>query len=143
LIDMGIEPYLVASSVECLVAQRLVRRLCPACKRRREVDGTFLDSVGFPRERLSEGAIYEAVGCEECRTTGFQGRTGIYEILAITDHIRPLIVTRAASNEIKTEALRHGMRTLRDDGWTKVLNGTTTIEEVLRVSEEDEELSET
>ncbi len=142
LVDMGIEPFLVASSVEALIAQRLVRRLCPACKRPRMVDEAFLLSVGFPIERLAEGQIHEAVGCEECRMTGFRGRTGIYEILTVTDHIRPLIISRASSNEIKQMALKHNMRTLRTDGWTKALEGITTLEEVLRVSEEDEALSE-
>jgi type II secretory ATPase GspE/PulE/Tfp pilus assembly ATPase PilB-like protein len=143
LVDMGIEPYLVASSVEGLVAQRLVRRLCPTCRRPRDIDRTYLESIGFPLERLNEGTVYEAVGCEECRGTGFMGRTGIYEILQITDAIRPLIVTRESSNVIKNMALRQGMHTLRDDGWAKVLEGVSTVEEVLRVSEEDEELTET
>ncbi len=142
LVDMGIEPFLVASSVEALIAQRLVRRLCGKCKRPWKVDEVFLTSVAFPLERLKEGTIQEAVGCEECRGTGFMGRTGIYEIMGVTDHIRPLVVSRASTSEIKTTALRHGMRTLRMDGWGKVLAGVTTMEEVLRVSEEDEALSE-
>jgi type II secretory ATPase GspE/PulE/Tfp pilus assembly ATPase PilB-like protein len=107
------------------------------------VDEEFLQSAGFDLARLSEGTIYEAAGCEECRMTGFRGRTGIYEILNVTDYIRPLVVARASSNEIKAEALRHGMHTLREDGWHKVLTGVTTVEEVLRVSEEDEALAET
>jgi type II secretion system protein E len=143
LIDMGIEPFLVASSLEGLVAQRLVRRLCKDCRRPWKVDEEFLQSAGFDLARLSEGTIYEAAGCEECRMTGFRGRTGIYEILNVTDYIRPLVVARASSNEIKAEALRHGMHTLREDGWHKVLTGVTTVEEVLRVSEEDEALAET
>ncbi len=140
LTDMGIEPFLIASSVEGLVAQRLVRRLCPHCKRPWAVDEAFLKSINFPMERLSEGTIMEAAGCEECRGTGFRGRTGIYEILVINDTIRPLIVSRASSSAIKQEAIRLGMRTLREDGWTKALKGVTTLEEVVRVSEEDEDL---
>ena len=143
LTDMGIEPFLIASSVEGLVAQRLVRRLCPKCRTPWKIDEAFLDSIGFPKDRLSEGTIYEAAGCEECRGTGFRGRTGIYEILVISDHIRPLIVARASSSTIKQEAVKRGMRTLREDGWTKALKGVTTLEEVLRVSEEDEALAET
>jgi type II secretion system protein E len=142
LVDMGIEPFLVASSVEGLVAQRLVRRLCNACKRPAQITPEFLDEIGFPRARLAEGAIYEPVGCDECRGSGFRGRTGIYEILTIDDAIRPLVTARASASEIKLEALRRGLRTLRDDGWTKALAGVTTLEEVLRVSEEDEALSE-
>ena len=140
LVDMGIEPFLVASSVECLVAQRLVRRLCNHCKQPWDVDNSYLEQAGFDLERLSEGTIYEAVGCELCHHSGFSGRMGIYEVLPITDNIRPLIVARVSSNEIKSEALRQGMKTLRDDGWRKVLAGVTTVEEVLRVSEEDEEM---
>jgi general secretion pathway protein E/type IV pilus assembly protein PilB len=142
LLDMGIEPFLVASSVEALVAQRLVRKLCNNCKRPWEVDEAMLEKAGFNLKRLSEGTIYEAAGCDECRLTGFTGRTGIYEILVITDFIRPLIISRASSSEIKNMALKHGMHTLREDGWNKVLNGVTTIEEVIRVSEEDEALWE-
>jgi len=141
LIDMGIEPFLVSSSVEGLVAQRLVRRLCPVCKRPRQVDQAFLESVGFPIARLKEGTIYEPGSCEDCRGTGFRGRTGIYELIVITDAIRSLITSRASSNEIKAAALRDGMHNLRDDGWNKVLAGMTTIEEVLRVTEEDEAMA--
>lgn len=138
LVDMGIEPFLVASSVEALVAQRLIRRLCPACKRPWTVDMTFLESLGFPVDRLDSGTICEPVGCEQCRGTGYAGRTGIYEILAVTDSIRQMIIDRASSADIKTDALANGMRTLRLDGWRKVLAGVTTIEEVIRVTSEDE-----
>ena len=143
LVDMGIEPFLVASSVEAIVAQRLVRRLCPKCRRPWPVDLKFLESISFPIERLSEGTIYEAVGCEDCRRTGFRGRTGIYEVLVVHDEMRSLVVQRATAGDIKAHALRHGMRTLRMDGWTKALHGVSTLEEVLRVSEEDEALTET
>jgi type II secretion system protein E len=144
LIDMGIEPFLVASSIEGLVAQRLVRRLCPSCRVPWKIDEAFLAAEEFPLERLKEGTIYEAnpEGCEECRGTGFKGRTGIYEIIVINDEIRPLIVQRQSSNIIKQAALRNGMRTLRDDGWTKVLAGITTFEEVIRAAEADEAMAE-
>ena len=142
LIDMGIEPFLVASSVEGLVAQRLIRRLCNSCKTPAKIDELHLQGLGFPLERLGEGTIYEPVGCEECRKSGFKGRMGIYELILITDSIRPLIVARESAGAIKNEALRQGMRTLRDDGWTKVLAGITTVEEVVRVSEEDEGILE-
>lgn len=142
LVDMGIEPFLVASSVEGLVAQRLVRRLCPECRRPVELDKDYLQSIGFPLERLSEGTIHEPVGCDACRKSGFKGRTGIYELIHISDTIRPLIVARESASAIKTEAMRQGMSTLRDDGWTKVLAGVTTVEEIIRVSEDDEELPE-
>jgi len=139
LLDMGIEPFLVASSVEGIVAQRLVRRLCPACKRPAEIDEDFLRREGFPMEELAGSTICEPVGCDECRSNGFKGRTGIYEILVVDDYIRPLIISRASSSDIKREALKHGLHTLRDDGWKKVLAGVTTVEEVLRVTEESAE----
>ena len=138
LVDMGIEPFLVASSVEALVAQRLIRRLCPVCKRPWKVDRPFLESLGFPLDKLATGTICEPVGCEECRGTGYSGRTGIYEILAVSDAIRQMIVDRASAADIKTQALAHGMRTLRTDGWRKALAGVTTLEEVIRVTSEDE-----
>ena len=143
LLDMGIEPFLVASSVDGLVAQRLVRQLCHACKRPKQIDEEDLRRVGFPMDLLAEGTVYEAVGCEACRMTGFRGRTGIYEIIVVDDTIRPLIVNRAPANEIKAAALKKGMRTLREDGWWKVVTGITTIEEVLRVTDDDEALTET
>ncbi len=138
LVDMGIEPFLVASSVEALVAQRLIRRLCPVCKRPWKVDLPFLESLGFPLDKLATGTICEPVGCEECRGTGYSGRTGIYEILSVSDAIRQMIVDRASAADIKTQALEHGMRTLRTDGWRKALAGVTTLEEVIRVTSEDE-----
>ncbi|HOD99632.1 MAG TPA: ATPase, T2SS/T4P/T4SS family [Kiritimatiellia bacterium] len=138
LVDMGIEPFLVSSSLEALVAQRLVRRLCPACKRPWTVDVPFLESLGFPISKLLTGTIYEPVGCEECRGTGYAGRTGIYEILVMTDAIRQMVVERRAASEIKQHALEHDMHTLRMDGWRKVLAGITTLEEVIRVTSEDE-----
>ncbi len=139
LLDMGIEPFLVASSVEGIVAQRLVRGLCKACRQPIALDEAFLREHNFPLDRLkNEGPIYEAIGCDECRGNGYKGRTGIFEIMPVTDELRPLIVSHASASEIKQRALAHGMKTLRDDGWDKVLAGITTIDEILRVTEEDE-----
>jgi type II secretion system protein E len=138
LLDMGVEPFLVASSLEAVVAQRLIRRLCPFCKRPSKPDMTFLKSIGFPIERLESNPILEAAGCEKCRTTGFKGRTGLYEVLQVTEEIEPLILQRSSSHAIKQKATEQGMQTLREDGWMKVLEGQTTIEEVLRVSEESD-----
>ncbi|HEY5622052.1 MAG TPA: GspE/PulE family protein [Pontiella sp.] len=139
LLDMGIEPFLVASSVEGIVAQRLVRSLCKACRRPVELEENLLREQGFPVERLKqEGPIYEAVGCDECRGNGYKGRTGIFEILPVSDEIRPLVIAHASASEIKQTSLTQGMKTLREDGWDKVLAGVTTIDEILRVTEEDE-----
>ncbi len=142
LVDMGIEPFLVASSIEAIVAQRLVRRLCPECRRPRAMDEEMLDRMGFPRALREGHILYEATGCKACRGTGYRGRTGIYEILVMTETLRSLATARQPSHMIKTEALRAGLRTLRQDGWEKAAQGMTTLEEVLRVSEEDEALTE-
>ncbi|MEI6166947.1 MAG: ATPase, T2SS/T4P/T4SS family [bacterium] len=137
LLDMGVEPFLVASSLEAVVAQRLVRRLCPACKRPvTNPDLALLGSLGFPLEKIATATMQEPVGCEKCRMTGFRGRTGLYELLAISEGIEHLILQRSSSNAIKQKAVEEGMQTLRDDGWIKVLEGITTVEEVVRVSED-------
>jgi type II secretory ATPase GspE/PulE/Tfp pilus assembly ATPase PilB-like protein len=137
LLDMGVEPFLVASSLEAVVAQRLVRRLCPACKRPvTNPDLTLLGSLGFPLDKIAAADMHEPVGCEKCRMTGFRGRTGLYELLAISEGIEHLILQRSSSNAIKQKAVEEGMQTLRDDGWIKVLEGITTVEEVVRVSED-------
>ena len=138
LIDMRVEPFLVASSVEAIIAQRLVRILCDACKREKEMEESFLREIDFPAGQMGKIKVYESVGCEKCRRTGFLGRNGIFEVLTVNDAIRPLIIGRESSNVIKQAAIKQGMRTLREDGWVKVKNGVTTIEEVLRVTEEDE-----
>jgi type II secretory ATPase GspE/PulE/Tfp pilus assembly ATPase PilB-like protein len=138
LLDMGVEPFLVASSVKAIVAQRLVRRLCDACRIPDPHDHAHLSGIGFPVAELAGRTVYEAKGCARCRTTGYRGRTGIYEILSVTETIEKLIVSREASSRIKQAGIREGMRTLRDDGWDKVLNGVTTVDEVLRATEEND-----
>ncbi|MDA3800039.1 MAG: GspE/PulE family protein [Kiritimatiellae bacterium] len=137
LLDMGVEPYLLASAVEAVIAQRLVRRLCPNCRKPIEQDIEFLKGLEFPVEELKDNIIYEVGSCDKCRKTGFKGRRGIFEVLPVTEDIESLVITRSSSSEIKAQGLKDGMRSLRDDGWRKVLNGTTIIDEVLRVTEED------
>jgi len=138
LLDMGVEPYLAASAVIAVVAQRLVRRLCPACRKAIQPDMELLKEIGFPAAELATQSLYTAGTCEACRMTGYRGRGGIFEVLHVTEAIESLVITRSSSNVIKQKAIAEGMRTLRDDGWVKCLNGTTTVEEVLRVSEENE-----
>ena len=142
LLDMGIEPFLVSSSVEAIIAQRLVRTLCPSCKTPYTPDAELLKEIGFP---ATDGPVtfYRGCGCEECLFTGYRGRTGIYEILVVHEILRPLIIERAPASTIKQHACAGGMRTLRDDGWAKVLAGVTTVEEVTRVTQEDEALAGT
>jgi type II secretory ATPase GspE/PulE/Tfp pilus assembly ATPase PilB-like protein len=140
LIDMGIEPFLVASSVEAVMAQRLVRTICPKCKEEQKVDRDYIRRIGFPPEEADTAAFWHGAGCEECRQLGYQGRMGIYEILIVTEAIRPLIMNRAPASTIAQKAIENGMRTLRVDGWKKVKAGITTIEEVLRVTQTEEHL---
>ena len=140
LIDMGIEPFLVASSVEAVMAQRLVRNICPHCKTEQKVEPDYLRKIGFPEDQIGSSHFYRGVGCEFCRQLGYQGRMGIYELLLITESIRPLILNRSAATTIAQRALEDGMRTLRTDGWNKVREGKTTIEEVLRVTQIEEHL---
>jgi type II secretion system protein E len=141
LLDMGIEPFLVSSSVEALIAQRLVRTICESCKELYRPEREFLREVGFPAAEIGRAEFYRGRGCDECRFTGFKGRSGIYEILIMSEAMRPLIIERASSSSIKQAACARGMRTLRDDGWEKVKAGVTTVEEVARVTQEDEVLA--
>ena len=140
LIDMGIEPFLVSSSVEALIAQRLVRTICKACREEYKPEPELLREVGFPVADIGRAKFQRGRGCEECRFTGFRGRTGIYEILLMSEAIRPLVIERAPSTTIKQAGCTRGMKTLRDDGWEKVRLGITTVEEVARVTQEDEAL---
>ncbi|HEV2694702.1 MAG TPA: GspE/PulE family protein, partial [Verrucomicrobiae bacterium] len=138
LTDMGIEPFLIASSVEAVQAQRLVRTICQHCKTEQKVDHDYLRRVGFPEADIGVAKIWHGAGCEECRHQGYQGRKGIYELLIVTEALRPLIMNRAPATTIAQRAIDAGMRTLRLDGWKKVREGTTTIEEVLRVTQMEE-----
>jgi len=136
LLDMGIEPYLVASSVECFVAQRLVRLICPTCKESIKPSKEILKELGVEQIRdVSKVAFYEGEGCDECKHTGYKSRTAIYEVLVVDSEIRELIMTRKSADIIKEKAVKRGMRTLREDGWEKIKMGLTTPAEVLRVTE--------
>jgi len=138
LVDMGTEPFLVASSLLAIMAQRLVRVLCPDCRLPHDISDRELREIGLNRERLQGKNIYRAVGCESCLETGYRGRSGIYELLVVDDGVRQLITRGVESNEIKRYAKEHGMLTLRDDGLKKALAGKTTMAEVLRVTQEDQ-----
>jgi len=138
LTDMGVEPFLVSSTVEGVMAQRLVRTLCPACKEPYRPQAGELPA-DFPIDRLKEGAvIYRATGCRACRNVGYRGRLGIFELLVTTESIRQLSHDRGSSWTIKQAAIREGMRTLRQDGWLKVLTGRTTVDEVVRATKGDD-----
>jgi type IV pilus assembly protein PilB len=130
LIDMGIEPFLVTSSVECVVAQRLVRRLCE-CKLPVKLTRTMLAENGFDHPRGF--TAYEPLGCVRCGQSGYKGRTGLYEVMTMTDALRRMILDRVGHDDLRAKARVQGMRTLREDGLTKVRQGVTSVPEVLRV----------
>ena len=136
MIDMGVEPFLVASTVEAVMAQRLVRRLCPKCKQTWQPTSDDLPD-DFPWDKAVGQQVFRHTGCRECRNTGYRGRLGIYELLVTSDPIRELVHDRASSWKVKEAALAGGMVTLRRDGWRKMLLGDTSHEEVLMVTKGD------
>jgi general secretion pathway protein E/type IV pilus assembly protein PilB len=141
LLDMGIEPFLLASVVRCFLAQRLVRTICTDCKEEttypadylRQIDGPFLEGSKF----------YHGRGCDHCRQTGYRGRAAIYETCVVNENLRRLIIRKETGNALKQRATMDGMETLRQDGWRRVLLGQTTVEEVVRVTQQDEAMVET
>jgi len=142
LLDMDVEPFLLSSVVKCFIAQRLVRTICPDCVEVVDYPHEYLAEIGFPVKehgtRFRRGA-----GCEQCRQTGYQGRAAIYEICLITEPLRRLIMQKRDGGELKQCAIAEGMETLRQDGWRRVAQGKTTIEEVVRVTQTDEVMAET
>ncbi len=138
LLDMGVEKFLVSSSIECLIAQRLIRTICQKCKtpvKDKEAILKHIKDVPFDPATVE---IYEGKGCDECRFTGYRGRSGIHEVLIVNDAIRELILERVSSQQIKQKAVAQGMRTLRYDGIQKVFQGITTYAEVIRVTQQEE-----
>jgi len=135
LVDMGVEPFLISSSVLAVAAQRLVRVLCDNCKKAYKPSTIYLQSIGISPNHFKEHHIYKAAGCEKCIGTGYSGRLGIFEFMVLTEKLKNLILETFDSNQIQTEARREKMMSLRQDGIQKVLNGITTIEEVLRVTQ--------
>ena len=133
LVDMGVEPFLLASSVTCCIAQRLVRVICPKC-----LEKYHPEPHALTRLNLELDAVYtKGKGCEYCAKTGFRGRSGIFEALEITPEVRRMILAGEHSGEIRAAAEREGMQTLRSDARIKVLEGTTTVEEVIRVTADE------
>jgi type IV pilus assembly protein PilB len=132
LIDMGVEPFLIASSVIAILAQRLVRMICPSCKEEYTPASEALKELHLGEK----GKYYHGKGCSKCKDTGFAGRVGIYELLLLNDEIRNMVAAKVSAQDIKKKAVALGMRTLFDDGMQKVNSGMTTVEEVLRVTEE-------
>jgi type IV pilus assembly protein PilB len=133
LVDMGVEPFLISASVIGVLAQRLGRRICPNCKEPYKPPPDALNRVGFKVEDVESVVFYRGRGCEQCRHTGYRERTGIFELMLTSEEIQDLVVKRAPLSEVRNAALAAGMKTLKMDGFQKVLEGITTVEEVMRV----------
>ncbi len=134
LIEMGVEPFLVGSALDAVLAQRLARRLCNQCKEPYTPTAEALRGSGFPMESLDEGStLYRAKGCNHCSNTGYRGRLAIHELMIVTEEIELLAVERAATEQLTKAAIAAGMQTLRHDGMAKVAMGLTSIEEIMRV----------
>ena len=132
LIDMGIKPYLISATLEAVISQRLVRKICSSCKEEHKPSDRFLKELNLTSWDIKGNKIYKGRGCDNCHNTGYRGRIGIYEIMVINDEIRKLIIEQANTSAIRTAAKRSGMMTLRDSGLIALYNGLTTIEEVTR-----------
>src|SRR6266853_299938 len=141
LLDMDVEPFLLASVVKSFIAQRLVRTICPECVEMVEYPPEYLAEISFPSELGTK--FRRGLGCDSCRQTGYQGRAAIYEICVVTEPLRKLIMQKRDGGELKQCAISEGMITLRHDGWRRVAQGRTTIEEVVRVTQTDEVMAET
>ena len=136
LVDIGVEPFLISSSVLAVVAQRLIRVLCRDCKQPYTPDQITLERIGITPDQFQDSTVYRAVGCENCFQTGYKGRTGIFEIMLLDPSLKSLILTTYDSSQIKNAALNLNMVTLRQDGIQKVLRGISTIEEIIRVTQQ-------
>ena len=142
LLDMDVEPFLLASVVKSFIAQRLVRTICPDCAEVVDYPRDYLAEIGVPVKELGT-SFQRGTGCDQCRQTGYQGRAAIYEVCVITEPLRRLIMQRRDGSELKQCAIAERMETLRQDGWRRVAQGKTTIEEVVRVTQTDEVMAET
>lgn len=138
LTDMGVEPFLIASSVEGVLAQRLVRVLCPACKQSYQPDPDLIRQLNMTRDDPSKFDYKRQAGCEACRYTGYSGRTALLEMVKMDEDVRRKVVKHASASEVKAVAMKNGMRPIRFNGWEKIKTGMTTCDEVLRVTMEDE-----
>ncbi len=140
LVNMGVEPFLIADSVVLVVAQRLVRKLCVDCKTRHNLTPEALMDIGFSKEESTKIKVYKPAGCNTCHNTGYKGRIGLFEVMEVSDDIRDLILSRAQSKEIKRKSRENGMTTLRRSGLKKIMEGITSVEEVLRETVKDTEV---
>jgi type IV pilus assembly protein PilB len=132
LLDLGLEPFLVTATLEAIVAQRLVRRICPNCKTEFSPSEEMLMELALKPEDVGDRLFHYGRGCDYCNNTGYRGRLGLYEIMVMDDHLRELVMRHASSNLLRQEAIKRGMRTLREAGLASIFDGITTIEEVVK-----------
>jgi type IV pilus assembly protein PilB len=142
MLNMGVEPFLVTSSVNLILAQRLVRKICTECKERHEVHPQALIEMGMSPEESEGAEIYQGAGCERCSETGYKGRIALYEVMPLREELKEIILEGGSASELKRAAVLAGMKTLRQSGLHKIREGVTTPEEVLRVTAPDDEGSE-
>jgi type IV pilus assembly protein PilB len=130
---MGVAPYITSSALLAVVAQRLVRKLCPKCKRPVDLPTEALVRLGMDAKRAAKVKLYGPVGCDSCFNTGYRGRLGVFELMVMDDELRKLFLHEAPAEQMRTVAVKHGMRTLRDDALDKVAAGVTSLQEIARV----------
>ena len=138
LLNMGVEPFLVASSINCIIAQRLARRVCENCKEVLQINPEILVSIGIPANEAAHLEVFEGKGCDTCSGTGYKGRIALYEIMSMSEELKEFVLNGASTTELKREAIRRGMITLRSAGVRQLKAGVTTVEEVLRVTAADD-----
>jgi type IV pilus assembly protein PilB len=137
LLNMGVEPFLITASVNLVLAQRLARKICTDCKQPTKVERDVLENLGFSPDHIARGKLMKGVGCRTCNNSGYKGRVALYEVMRFTEGLKELVLQGASTAELKTAAIKNGMMTLRMSGISKVMDGVTTTEEILRVTMAD------
>jgi type IV pilus assembly protein PilB len=137
LLNMGVEPFLITASVNLVLAQRLARKVCAECRQPIKIDPTVLTDMGFTKEQIAKGTLMKGAGCRICNGTGYKGRVALYEVMRFSDNLKEMVLQGSSTAELKAAAIKNGMLTLRMSGITKVLDGVTTTEEILRVTMQD------
>ncbi|MCA9439491.1 MAG: type II/IV secretion system protein, partial [Candidatus Omnitrophica bacterium] len=137
LVEMGIKPYLVSSALQAVIAQRLIRKICPDCKEMYYPPPAHIEEFGMDPEDFRGQPFYQGIGCHACNFTGYRGRTAIHEIMVMSEDLRALVLKSASAEKVRRKAREDGMRTLREDGWQKILKGDSTMEEVMRVTADE------
>jgi len=137
LLNMGVEPFLVTASVNLVLAQRLARKICDDCKVELSPEAKALTDVGWPPDQVETARVWKGTGCRNCNDTGYRGRIALYEVMPFTDRLKEMVLQGCSTAELKDEMIRGGVKTLRASGLTKVMEGVTTIDEIVRVTAAD------